>query len=45
MQAGYRAEKFSIFPHIDSPAMLIKSLAGRGSQATQGSTQGGTQGV
>lgn len=26
-QAGYRAEKFSMFPHVDSPAVLIKSLA------------------
>lgn len=42
-QAGYRAEKFSVFPHVDSPAMLIKSLAGRGSQATQGGTQAGTK--
>lgn len=45
-QAGYRAEKFGIFPHVDSPAALIKSLAGRGSQAaTQGGTQAGSQGV
>lgn len=37
LQAGYRAEKFSIFPHVDSPAALIKSLAAKSSQATQGS--------
>jgi hypothetical protein len=26
-QAVYRAEKFSMFPHVDSPAVLIKKLA------------------
>jgi hypothetical protein len=34
-QAGYRAEKFSVFPHVDSPAVLIKHLAGKGSQGSK----------
>ncbi|WIA36792.1 hypothetical protein OEZ86_008047 [Tetradesmus obliquus] len=28
LQAGYHAEKFKVFPHINSPAALIKSIIG-----------------